>query len=223
VRCVLEAARLALKTRSSGMTTPRRVLAVLKLPEDQVPLFIIRAQAIVAAMDGNPWFPSPDPPLAALRAAIATLSEAETAMGARKDARADRDEKRDDLYRLLQHERNYVQRIADANTEQAASIIEGAGMFVKKSRPLPARVFEVREGPLSGSAEVIVPVAADRASYEYAHSTDGMKTWIEHPSSTRSTFPIDGLTPGSTVWFRYRASVKGQMGDYSDAVSLIVR
>jgi hypothetical protein len=141
----------------------------------------------------------------------------------RKGARGDRDKTKGDVKKLLQRLRNHVQKTADDNREHAAAIIEGAGMFVKKPRPPSRRVLAANDGPVSGSVEVVVPVAADGASYELAQSIDGQKTWIVHPSTTKSTLVIDGLTPGSTVWFRYRASVKGQMGDYSDAVSLIVR
>lgn len=200
-----------------------QIIAVLKLPKKNVPALIIRAQAIVMAMDGNPLFTDADPDMVTLRASIVVLSDAETATRSKKGVVADRNEKRDALKRLLKRERDYVQRIADADPEHARSIIESAGMFVKKARDLPPRIFEAKDGPLSGTATVTAPTAADRASYEFVHSIDGMKTWIAHPSRNLSTLTIDRLVPGSTVWFRYRVSVKGVMGDWSDPVSLIIR
>src|SRR5579859_8183867 len=116
---------------SKSAKSPRVILAILKLPEEDVPGFLVRAQAICNAMDGNPWFPDPDPPLAVIRDSIAVLRTAETTMLSQRSVRADRNEKRNELNRLLKQECSYVQRVADANPELSVSIIEGAGMFVK--------------------------------------------------------------------------------------------
>jgi len=148
----------------SRRTPNPRVIAVLKMPEYDVPLFIVRARAIVKAMDRNAWFPDPNPPLDTLRAAIEDLSEAETATRGRKGVTAERDEKRLDLNRLLHRERDYVQKVADSNPEHAPSIIESASMSVKETRALPARVFAAFDGAVAGTARVEIPVAADRAS-----------------------------------------------------------
>jgi hypothetical protein len=40
--------------------------------------------------------------------------------------------------------------------------------------------------------------------------------------TTRTTVTVTGLTPGSTVHFRYRATVKGLTRDWSQVISLIV-
>jgi hypothetical protein len=219
----LEQARLAEDTMSSDIKALRTILAVLKLPRKQVPLFVLRGHAICDAVDGNAWFPSPDPPLATIRAALLALSEADTAMLGRKNARGDRDEKKVVAKKLLERLMYHVQKTADENPEHAVAIIEGAGMFVKKPRTLAPRVLTAKDGPVSGSAAIVVPVAADRSSYEFAHSVDEQKTWFVHPSTTKASLVIHGLTPGTKVWFRYRVSVKGKMGDWSDAVSLFVR
>jgi hypothetical protein len=207
----------------SRRTQNPRIIAVLKLPEYEVPAFLVRARHIVDSMDGNPWFPDPEPPLATLRAAILALSQAETATYSQRDTTANRDVKREELNSLLKHACSYVQRIADKNPEHAGSIIESAAMYVKEPRALPGRIFSANDGDVSGTARVEIPVAGDRATYELQHSVDGMKSWIHHPGQGKSTFLVDGLTPGSTVWFRYRVSVKGMMGDWSDPISLIVR
>jgi len=64
-----------------GTTTKpvSRHFSVLRLPEHQRPRLVRVARAIVRAMTDNPRFPSPDPPLPAVEAAIDALAAAETA------------------------------------------------------------------------------------------------------------------------------------------------
>ncbi len=50
-----------------------RIVVVLKLPEGKAPLLIVRARAILVAMTGNKWFPSPSPSLAEVEAATDAL------------------------------------------------------------------------------------------------------------------------------------------------------
>jgi hypothetical protein len=200
-----------------------RTLAVLKLPEYEVPLLVTAARAIVRAMTGNPRFPSPDPQLATVEAAIEALAAAETAAHTRMQGTvAVRDQKRQALVVLLQQLRDYVQATADADVEHAVSIIESAGMAVKKPRMLPARVFSAKPGPVSGSVKLLAPQAGNRAGYEWAYSTDGKRTWVSLPFTVQASTTVSGLQPGTTVPFRYRAVTKDGTGDWSEPVSIIV-
>jgi hypothetical protein len=200
-----------------------RPLAVLKLPEYEVPLLVTVARAIVRAMTGNPRFPSPDPPLATVEAAIEALAAAETATRSRMQGTvAARDGKRLALVVLLQQLRDHVQARADANVDEAVSIIESAGMAVKKERVPPARVFTAKRGPVSGSVKLLAPQAGNRAGYEWAYSTDGKKSWVSVPFTVQASTTVSGLQPGSTVYFRYRAVTKDGTGDWSEPVGVIV-
>jgi hypothetical protein len=66
------------------------------------------------------------------------------------------------------------------------------------------------------------PSAGIRAGYEWAYSTDGMKTWVSMPFTTKATTTIFGLVPGSTVHFRYRPVTKDGVGNWSDRAAIIV-
>src|SRR5579859_3323486 len=113
-----------------------RLTIALALPK-RVPALIVYAEGIVQRMTGNPSFPSPQPPLAAITAAINDLRAAETAALARtKGAVAARNEKRTVLLGALQQLRAHVQSLADADPANAASIIESAGVA---GRPPAAR------------------------------------------------------------------------------------
>ena len=202
----------------------RRIIAVLKLPQRRVPLYVSRARAIVEAVGRSAWFPSPEPSLAVVTTAIDDLAAAEAATLTRAmDTVSLRDTKRDALAALLEHLRIYVQAIADANPEHAATIIQSAGMSVKDARGPGPRVFRVKTKG-GGVVDVILPSAGDRAAYEVQYSLDGGKSWLGVPQAVtnKTTVTVRGLKPGSTVSFRYRATVKGVTGDFSDVITVIV-
>ncbi len=169
-------------------------------------------------------FPNPTPPLASITTAINTLQNTETAALARtKGAVATRNEARTVLVTLLQQLKGNVRATADANVENSASIIEGAGMAVKKTPVRHPRVFEALPGAVSGSAKLVAASAARRASYEWEYNLDGGKTWVTAPATLQAKTSVPGLTPGATVQFKYRAVTKTGEGDWSQAVSLIVK
>ena len=200
-----------------------RSLASLSLPKP-VPALITYAQGIVKAMTANASFPSPTPPLATVSEAITELQTAETAALARtKGAASTRNDKRTALVTLLQQLRGYIQTTADANVEAGASLIQSAGIAVKKSPVRAPRVFGASPGPVSGSAKLVAASAGHRASYEWQYSTDGGKTWVTSPVTLQAKTTVPGLTAGATVTFKYRPVTKTGEGDWSQAVSLIIK
>jgi hypothetical protein len=198
-------------------------LVILKLPKP-VPALVSTTHGIVQAMTGNAVFASPNPPLATLTGAANDLSTAETAALSRvKGAVAIRNEKRTALETLLKQEAHYVQSVADANPENAVSIIEGAAMNVRKSAARKPKAFGAVAGPVSGTAKLSTKSAGARSSYEWQYSADGGKTWVGAPGTLQAKTVITGLTPGATVQFRYRAVTKTGEGDWSQVVALIVK
>jgi hypothetical protein len=207
----------------TNTNTNHRSLVALKLPT-VVAALIAFAQTIVKAMSGNPLFPNPSPAFAVLLQAIADLQTAQTAALARtKGTVITRDEKKVALVALLQQLKAYVQSIADANVENGASIIASAGFDVRKAPTRGPRIFAAKPGKVSGAAALLAPPAAKRSAYEWEYSIDGGKTWVVTPSTLPAKTTIVGLTPGSTVMFRYRAVTKAGEGDWSQLVSLIIK
>ena len=203
-------------------STPRS-LVTLALPRS-APALIVYAQGIVTRMTGNPSFPNPAPTLAAVTVAIDALQTAETAALARtKGATALRDEKRKALLALLQQLRGYVQSVADAQEANGPSIIESAGVALRKQATRRARVFAAKPGRTSGVATIVAASAGHRASYEWQFSTDGGKTWVTAPSTLQAKTSVAGLAPGATVQFKYRAVTRTGQGDWSQAVSMMVQ
>jgi hypothetical protein len=162
--------------------------------------------------------------LATVTNAIHELQAAETAALSRtKGAATVRNEKRTALVKLLQQLKNYIQTTADGSVETAASMIQSAGLVVRKAAVHPPRVFAAKPGAVSGSATLIARSAARRASYEWQYSTDAGKTWAAVPSTLQSKTTIVGLAPGATALFRYRPVTKHGEGDWSQPASLIVK
>ena len=201
----------------------RLALVSLLLPTKVADL-ITYATRIVSMMTGNPLFPAPTPPLPTVTVAIDDLQIAETAALARtKGAATTRNEKRAALVIMLRQLRGYVQSIADATPENGPSILQSAGLAVRKTPAKAVQAFAAKQGAVSGSARVTAVVAARRASYEWEYSLDGGKTWVATAGTLKASTTITGLPVGTAAQFRYRAITKAGLGDWSQAVVLVVK
>jgi hypothetical protein len=210
-------------TNSNSNKKVHRSIASLKLP-GVISLLIIYVQGILKAMTGNLTFPSPNPPLATIGSAASDLQVAETAAVTTraKGTIATRNEKRAALVALLELLRAYVQSIADATPENAPSIIESAGLALRKTPVHTPRVFAAKADTVSGSVKLIAPTAGRRGAYLWQYSTDAGKTWLEVSPTLQAKTTITGLPSGTTVQFRYRSVIKGGASDWSAPLSLLV-
>ena len=203
--------------------TSHRSIVSLKLPKAPIALAAF-AIGVVKSMTGNPLFPAPVPTLAAVTQAINDLQTAEPAAQSRiKGAVTTRNEKLTALVAILQQLKAYIQAMADANVENGASIIESAGVAVKKAPVRAPRVFAATPGPVSGSVKLVARSAGTRSGYEWDYSLDGGKTWVSAPVTLQAKTTLLGLTPGATVQFRYRPVTKTGEGDWSQTVVLLVK
>ena len=208
------------------MTTPNKpqhpIVAML-LPR-AVPALVTYSEQVMQKMTGNLYFPTPTPTLATVTQAIDGLrAAAATALTRAKGTATAREDKRKALAKVMKQLGGYIQTISDANPETGATIIESAGVSVKKETPRKPRIFEATPGPVTGSAKVTAPSAANRVAYEWQTSTDGGKTWGTSATTLQARTVVTGLTAGSTVMFRYRAVTKTGEADWSQSVSLIVK
>ena len=200
-----------------------RSIAVLKLSH-RIKNIITFAQSVAEAMTSNTSFPSPNPPLATFQADITALSNAEAAVLARtKGAVQDRNAKLAVLKTDLENLKAYVQTVADAaNPTNAASIVESAGMTVRKVTLHDKPALAVKQGSVSGSVNLASKAAAHRAAYGWQYSTD-QKTWTSLPETLQAKTGVSGLTAGTVYYFRVQALTKTGEGDWSQIVSLMVK
>ena len=121
-------------------------------------------------------FPNPNPSLASVWTEIGTL-EASYAVSLSRTrgsvATMHADAKM--LFISLKALAGYVEFIANRDPETAETVIQSAGMFVKKPSLKPPKIFTVKQGTISGT--VVVDSKAERyACYEYQLNTDPKKT-----------------------------------------------
>jgi hypothetical protein len=204
-------------------TKQRRTFAVLSLPRP-VPTLLGVADSIVGRMTNNPYFPSPDPPLATIAASSKDLATSQAAALTRAHgAVAARDEKRAVLVTQLGQLKGYVQKVADATPDNAASIIESAGLLVHKMTARKPRTFVAAPGPVTGSAKLAAPSDGKRTAHEWEYSVDGGKTWVSAPATLQATTTVTGLPTATSVLFRHRSVLKTGESDWSVPTSLIVK
>ena len=116
-----------------------------------------------------------------------------------------------------------VQAAIDANPTQAAAIAAQVALHLHKTPARGPHEDAVREGDVAGAIKCQAPSAGDNAAYNWQISLDGGKTWSEPTTTNVSHTSFTGLPLGSTVLVRHRSTVKNVTGDWSTALSFIVR
>ena len=204
-------------------TNAHRSIVTLNLPTTTFAL-IKKGRGIVGAMNNNPLFPSPTPPLVTVSASLDTLATAEQAIEARtKGAVPARDIAREAVIEQLHQLKSYVQVVADADKENADKIIASAGMSSKKARANTKTDFEAKSGPVSGSVHLVARAADRRAGYEWQWSADGGKTWTPAPATLQAKTTIVGLPVATSCQFRFRPITKTGEGAWSQVVTFVVQ
>jgi len=202
--------------------TSSHIIAALAAPKKTGPL-ITYANNVVASLTGNASFASLAPTLPSITKAVAELQAAENVVLTRvRGAVTIRDQKRAALVVLLRQVRLAVQQVADAHPEEATTLIQSAGLSVKRPPVRANRTFAARAAAAAGSVKLVARSEGKRASYEWSYSVDGGKTWTAAPVTLRASTVVTGLPSGTTVQFRYRAVTAAGEGAFSAVVSLTV-
>jgi hypothetical protein len=198
-----------------------KVSAVLKMPKSVKKLTPF-AQSVVTAMSDNASFPSPTPALATVSADIAALETAESAVLSRtKGAVETRNLKLATVRTDLEHLLAYAQQVADGNLTTAESVIQSAGMSVRKVTLHDRAPLAVKQGTPAGTAHLAAKAAGRRASYEWQYSTD-QKTWTNAPSTLQAKTSVTGLTVGTTYAFRVRPVLASGEQNWTALVSIVM-
>ncbi len=199
--------------------TPRIVLA-LPLAVDAL---LTLGAAIHDSVAANPkQFPSPSPALTSLSTDLSVLQTQQVAVknhtpgavAARNTAEAT---VRGDLRQL----KAYVQLVVAGDPANAAAIAQAAGMALAKSAAHPKATLTAKQ-TVSGTVMLVAKAVKGSHAYEWQYSTDGGKTWVAAPASTKAQTAIPGLLPGSTVLFRHRPVLVTGPQDWGQAIQAIV-
>jgi hypothetical protein len=203
--------------------TTNRIGVALGLPRKVADL-LLRAQGIHDAMAANSkTLPSPSPALAVLQTDISTLATKEAAAKTRTPgAVIDRDQALTVLRVDLNSERLYVESVVNANPASAAEIVADAGMSLFKVAAHSKPPLAVKAGATSGTVKIVAKATQGAKANDWQMSTDGGKTWIDLPSTTKASTSVANLTPSTTVQFRQRAITKAGEADWSLPVPHVV-
>jgi hypothetical protein len=201
------------------MRTKKNPIA-LNLPEVAA-LLIVYGRHVVQEMTNNPWFPSPEPPLATVTADLDALEASEaTVLSGTRGTAALRDLDRAAVESDLVGLKGHVGAVVAKNPAQAVAIIESAGMSPKRyTRPDKPDLAAVM-GPVPGQAVVRAKAVGRGAAYEWQSSADGGKTWVAMGLTTVARTSLPGLVQGTTYLFRFRATFRNVTRDWSQSVSL---
>jgi hypothetical protein len=208
----------------------QRMRATLSL-QPRVAAFLPQARAIYSGFEAHPTlFPSPPVPLATLLVQIQDLDTAEQATKTgTKGTVPVRNAKRAVLVTSLESMRTYVQSLMDANPEQAALIAAAAGMSVAKASSHPKPILQAKQGVqpgtvlLSANATLLVGRGVHKkVTFNWEASADGGKMWTYIHSTPLASTTVTGLTPLTTYAFRVSVTVSKTVGEWSQAVTLLV-
>jgi hypothetical protein len=202
--------------------TPHKIIVVLGLP-NKVADFIIRATAIRDAMAANSKvYPSPPVALATLTSHIDDLTTKEAATKTRTTgAVALRDAARKQVALDLGQLQGYVQQIVNADPANAESLAAEAGMSVRK-KSNPAKPPLAAKNPSIGTVHLAAKAVAGAKTNDWQYSSDGGKTWINLPSSTKANTTVTGLQSATVVQFRHRPVTKAGPQDWGQPISALV-
>ncbi len=183
-------------------TVIHHLIATLKMPS-KWPDRILRAQTIQTKLTGNANFPIGSWPanivtLAQLGIDITAFINAQSAVTAKTGTTAARDAAFLVVKNDLEALKGMVQVKADANVPTAATIITGAGYFVKKSKVTVKKQNDALNTEISGT----VLLTADSAGHHQWEMSKDMVTIINLPPTSTSHTLVSGLNPGDVWWFR---------------------
>jgi hypothetical protein len=199
----------------------RRLKVALNHPK-RIGQFIAFARFIASRMANNPFFPSPNVPIATLFAQIEELAAAQALTLSRRGTGKARDASYQRVLASLMALKTYVERVANERRQDGEVLIASAGMSVKQTRGPNKPLFKVKQLKTSGWVRLEVRHPGRVATFYWQRSIDG-KTWIDEEDSVVAHLDVHGLTPGVLYWFRYRVRTsKGLGGDWSDPITLLV-
>lgn len=189
---------------------------------------IAKGRQIVAALTGNPNFPTPQPALSVVSAALdeleASNADLQTSRQSTTAKTSFNHQKEDAVEGILRQLAGYVESVSRDDEPKILS----AGMSVR-SAATPTHVHEVpaalgvTEGDHEGQLDAHWDTVKSAKSYVIQQSTDpsNAASWVHVVVSTKSSATISGLVSGVRYWFRVAAVMSGGQSGWSDPASKI--
>ncbi len=200
----------------------------LNIKNLSVPEKIARAQQIVTALTGNASFPTPQPALAQVTATVNDLdtayAESQAARAAAKQRTTVLNQAEETFDRILSQLAGYVESVSGGDE----AMIQSAGMDVRAAST-PAGTLDAptnlnaTQGDQTGEIDLQWDKTERARSYVIEKSADPptATSWSHAAVSTRSQTTIEGLTTGTTYWFRVAALGAGGQTAWSNPATKI--
>lgn len=185
-------------------------------------VLLVIAQAILAALTGNAFFPTTTPTLAELQTAIDAYTAALSAsMDGGKASIAAKNARKQDLIELLVALGNYVMLTARGNVEMLAST---GFPLTKERQPQPPldtpKILKLESGTNTGELTATIAALKGALTYVYQYTQDPLSEsseWISQ-NSTLSKITFTGLEAGKKYWVRVIAYGRNEQELMSDPV-----
>ena len=208
------------------MSTKKVVIrkVALLFSKKTVPQKIEFAKAVVIAMTGNHYFPNPTPALSVITTDAANLEAAQIAGQTRAKGTSARTQAMVKVLHLSMIDlAHYVESIANADPNNAETIIKSAGMEMKKAKAHVPRVLSVIA---SGKGQVTLTCPTSRTdSYRWDIATGDPTVeanWKTFVVVKQSRTKQSGLLSGTMYHFRqWTVGGKG-LGPVSQVISTMV-
>jgi hypothetical protein len=206
----------------------KHIIAILNRRKyRKVSAFIAKARLVRKSIDGNSWFPAPPVDVTiggTFDNHISSLDAAETkaltrVIGAAQARDVEQDVVHGDLRLLLA----YVQSVADANPENAETIIISAGFDVKRigkadKDDLSVKPKKGESGTMKARARKVEGTIANLWEY----TIDDGVNWNELEATSKCSTEITGLTPGDTIIVRHRPILRKGKGTWIQSAPAVV-
>lgn len=188
---------------------------------------VTKAELIISNVDGNANFPTPDPTIAEVQAAVATCDEwIQKAAFRDQRAIARRTQAADALNEILRQMAAYVSFVAKGDGD----IIRSSGFQTRKrAEPVgpisqPENLKAVRSD-VNGEINLDWKAVANSRTYQVEMTTSdpalATASWSQIGLTSRSRFTVDNLERGTMYWFRVMAVGSTSKSAYSD-VALVM-
>jgi hypothetical protein len=201
----------------------KRWIVVLSLGKLSDTLKIEKALDIRRSMEGNQYFPSPDPPLAELEAqAVKTNNSYLASRGKGKDKTDEFHHDLDELERMMLREADYVEIVANKFPDIGDTIIHSAGMEFKSQGQRNVQDFTVKNGDVRGTVIARAKAVAPRVSYVWQYVAADGGDFATAAITVKATYTFINLDSGRTYKFRMAVVTKEGQGSWSDELTLVV-
>lgn len=174
--------------------------------------------AVIIALTGNTHIPSPQPGLVQLQAAYDAfnLSNGKAKYGSRND-RAQKNTDKAALITLLREECDYINLLAQGDIV----ILSTCGFPLSKDRQ--PKVLGTPEAKVeqAGSGKLVLstPAVTGAVSYKHQYTSDANAAAWTEISTSRATYTIEGLTPGTVYHLKIVAIGTKDQVTVSDVVT----